>query len=111
EQGEQSMMSTVAALLALMLIELGRPDEADRWVAKAVGSAAADDVFTQLPARRARALLLSARGNHAAAEEAARDALALAEATDLLHAQAGAHETLGAVLAAAGDADGAAASF
>jgi class 3 adenylate cyclase/tetratricopeptide (TPR) repeat protein len=111
EQGEQSMMSTAAALLALTLIGLGRPDKAEAWVTKAVGSAAADDVFTQLPARRARALLFSARGDHAAAEQAAREAVAIAEATDLLHAQAGAHETLAVVLAAAGDADGAAASF
>jgi tetratricopeptide (TPR) repeat protein len=111
EQGEQSVMSTGAALLALALIGSGRPDEVDAWVQKAVESAAADDVFTQLPARRAQALLLSARGDHAAAERAARDALELAEATDLLHAQAGAHETLAVVFAAAGGTDSAAASF
>ncbi|MGZ4256500.1 MAG: adenylate/guanylate cyclase domain-containing protein [Gaiellaceae bacterium] len=111
EQGEQSVMSTGAALLALMLIGSGRPDEAEAWVTKALASAPADDVFTQLPARRARALLLSARGDHEAAERTAREALAIAEATDLLHSEAGAHETLAVVLAAAGDADEAAASF
>jgi hypothetical protein len=44
-------------------------------------------------------------------EQAAREALELADATDLLHSQAGAHKTLAAVLAAAGDADAAAASY
>jgi hypothetical protein len=78
-------------------------------VQKAVESAAADDVHAAPGAPRP-ALLLSAHGDHAAAERAARDALALAEATDF-HAQAGAHETLAVVLAAAGHADAAAASF
>jgi tetratricopeptide (TPR) repeat protein len=102
ERHEQSVMSTGAALLALALIELGRFEEAEGWATKAFESAAPDDMFTHLPARRARALLLSARSDHEAAERAAREALELAETTDLVHDQAQAHEALARVLAAAG---------
>jgi class 3 adenylate cyclase/tetratricopeptide (TPR) repeat protein len=107
ERGEQSVMSTGAALLALVLIELGRLEEAEAWAEKAVERASADDVFTQLPAGIARALLLSARGEHAAAEQAAREVVEVAGGTDLVHEQARSREALARVLAAAGSPEAA----
>ena len=92
------MLSTAAALRALVAIELGRPDDAERWADRALELASAEDVFTQLPAGRARALLLSARGRHDEAERVARDVVRLAETTDMLREQGESFETLGHVL-------------
>ena len=111
ERGERSVLSTAAALRALALIELDRLVEAELWADKALELASADDVFTQLPARRAQALLLSARGEHDEAERVARDALEFAEATDMLTEQGESLEALGRVLGAAGRTGDASTAF
>ena len=108
---ERSVLSTAAALRALVAIELGRPDDAERWADRALELASAEDVFTQLPAGRARALLLSARGRHDEAERVARDVVRLAETTDMLREQGESFETLGHVLRATGRAGEAATAF
>jgi tetratricopeptide (TPR) repeat protein len=111
ERGERSVLSTAAALRALALIELDRLVDAELWADKALELASADDVFTQLPARRAQALLLSARGEHDEAERVARDVLELAEATDMLTEQGESLEVLGQALGAAGRTGDAATAF
>ena len=69
--------------------------EAETWTARAAELAAPDDMVTQLPALRARALLLSLRGDHDEAELVARHAVDWSDATDLLRDQAEAYATLG----------------
>jgi Flp pilus assembly protein TadD len=66
---------------------------------------ASDDALTQTLSRQVRAKVLAARGRHAEAEKVAREAIALAGATDLLNVQADAHSDLADVLALGGKTD------
>jgi tetratricopeptide (TPR) repeat protein len=111
ERNERSVLSTAAAILALALLDLDRLEEAEHWASRALDLAAPEDVFTQLPARRALAHLHGARGDHDMAERLAQGAVELANSTDLLRQQGEAYETLGEVLAGAGRAGEAAAAF
>ena len=111
ERNERSLHSTAAALRGLVLIELGRLEEAERSTAAAFELAAADDVFSQLPALQARARLLALRRDHEQAEQVARRAVEWSDATDLLRDQGDAYATLADVLARAGKVDEAAAAY
>lgn len=100
--GEKGWLSTVAGRAAEALFRLGRDDEAWHWtdVAERVGTS--DDVITQMLIRRVRAKLLARSGKHGEAEQLAREAVALAEPTDMVDANADAFVDLAEVLAAAG---------
>jgi len=65
-------------------------------------SAAADDFSSQELWRRTRAILLSRRGEHARAEELAREAVGFAGGSDYTFERAETHRVLGEVLEAAG---------
>ena len=86
--GEHSFRSTIAGLLAHSLCELGEDDEADRFSRACEEAAADEDVFSQVLWRSARAKVLARRGEFDAAELAAREAVAIADRTDLLNTQA-----------------------
>jgi predicted ATPase/class 3 adenylate cyclase len=103
--GERSFRSTIAGLLAHALCELGEDDEADQFSRACEEAAAEEDVFSQVLWRSARAKVLARRGEADAAEAAAREAVAIAERTDLLNTQADALLDLAEVLAHAGRAD------
>ena len=75
EMGDEGHKSTGAAMLARALCDLGRFDEAERFVEIALGAGAEDDLATQVPARSTRALVLAARGEFAEAERLAREAV------------------------------------
>jgi DNA-binding SARP family transcriptional activator len=81
--GESPTLATTAALLALALEAAGRLDEADALTAESERAAGAD-IVSQLYWRQARARVRLARGDRAGAEQLAREAVALAEPTDLL---------------------------
>jgi predicted ATPase/class 3 adenylate cyclase len=100
--GERSFRSTIAGLLAHALCELGEDDEADQFSRACEDAAAEEDVFSQVLWRSARAKVLARRGEADAAEAAAREAVAIAERTDLLNTQADALLDLAEVLARAG---------
>jgi class 3 adenylate cyclase/tetratricopeptide (TPR) repeat protein len=86
--------SAAATLLARALLELGRIDEADRFARLSEEKAPADDIGTQMEWRSVRARVLTSRGDRAAAEALAREAVALGDPTDYFEFHAQAHRAL-----------------
>lgn len=81
--GEKSFLSTLAAWLAEALYEQGRDDEAAALTQASEAAAAPDDVVSQVGWRFVRAKLLARRGASGEGERLAREAVALAELTDM----------------------------
>jgi class 3 adenylate cyclase/tetratricopeptide (TPR) repeat protein len=102
EIGDTGARCTVDAMLADVLFERGRLDEAAEMASESRDISSADDLDAQPRWRAALAKVLSARGEHAEAESLAREAVALVEPIDLLLVKAGAFDALGEVLARAG---------
>jgi class 3 adenylate cyclase/tetratricopeptide (TPR) repeat protein len=111
EMGEHGFQSTVAASLALALVEQGRLDEAEDMVRVSRSAGAEDDVSTRVMGSSARARVLAGRGAYEEAEALAREAVALAEGTDDLNMRGDTLVELGEVLRACGDRAGAASAF
>jgi predicted ATPase/class 3 adenylate cyclase len=109
--GERGYLSSAAALLAHALSGRGELDEAERFSRTSEHSAAADDAFSQVLWRSARAKIRARRGELAVAEGLAREAVAVAERTDLLNTHGDTLADLGEVLALAGRPAEAAAVF
>src|SRR5215217_1334636 len=105
EMGERSFRSTIAGLLAHALCAVGEDDEAERFSRAGESAASSEDVYSQVLWRSARAKVLARRGEGEAAEATAREAVALAERTDLLNTQADTLLDLAEVLALAGRHD------
>lgn len=91
-----------AARLVQAYHQLGWLDQADAWATRAAELGASDDAETQMLWRQARAKVLARRGNHAQAEQLAREAVAIGEQTEMLDAQADTYADLGEVLSLAG---------
>ncbi|MGZ6299188.1 MAG: AAA family ATPase, partial [Candidatus Limnocylindria bacterium] len=108
ELGERSFLSTAAGKLAQALYALDRLEEANAWAGQAAELGASDDAFTQMLWRQVRAKVLARRGQHAEAEQLAREAVAVGEKTDMLDAQGDVYADLAEVLSLAGKADEAA---
>ena len=111
ELEEQNMLSGAAGQLAQALYALGRLDEADAWARRSAELGASDDVITQMLWRQARAKVLARRGDNAAAESLAREAVAMCDTTDMLDVQGDAYADLGEVLLLSGKPDEAAAAL
>ena len=111
EIGERSFASTAAGILAKTLYELDRLDEAEEWARAADELGASDDAITQMLWRQAKAKVLARRGDHREAERLAREALGVANETDMLDAMADAYADLGEVLELGGHTDDAAVAF
>jgi tetratricopeptide (TPR) repeat protein len=75
--GDEGHLSYAAGGLARSLFELGRFDEAERYVEIGLRLAAEDDLASQTMARSARALVLAERSEFAEAESLAREAVRL----------------------------------
>jgi ATP/maltotriose-dependent transcriptional regulator MalT len=103
--GETGFNSTVAALLAIALLELGRVDEAIEMTARSRAMTNEEDFASEALWRMAQALIDSWQGEHDAAESLAREAIRLTGVTDYVSMDGDAHETLARVLAAAGRVD------
>jgi tetratricopeptide (TPR) repeat protein len=101
--GELGYQATAAALLAHAICAQDRFEEAEEYcrIAREIG--AEDDSATQVLWRSAQAKVLAARGEHAAAADLAREAVALAEETDDTNMTADTLVDLAAVLSAVGD--------
>ena len=83
--GERSYLSSAAALLAHALCARGALVEAERFSRTSQEAAARDDTFSQVLWRSARAKIRARSGDLVEAESLGRDAVALAEKTDLLN--------------------------
>jgi class 3 adenylate cyclase/tetratricopeptide (TPR) repeat protein len=105
---EQGFRSTVGALLAEALAQLGRVDEAIAITDESERLAADDDAATTIGVARARALVAAARGTREDAVELAAEAVRIADRTDYLEERADLHLILGRALVAAGRVDEAA---
>ena len=103
--GDKGFLSTTAAILAAAYVELGRLEDAERWADRSAEVGASDDAVTQVLWRQAKARVLARRGRHGDAERLARQAVELAEPTDMIEAQAGAYADLAEVLLLAGNVD------
>jgi DNA-binding SARP family transcriptional activator len=108
--GDRAHVATRAAELAEAVYRNGRLDEAWRLTETAEVTGGADDVPTQMLWRAVRAKLIACDGRVVEAEELARDAVALAEATDVLSMRATALLDLADVLARGGRSGDAAAT-
>ncbi|HSC51532.1 MAG TPA: adenylate/guanylate cyclase domain-containing protein [Gaiellaceae bacterium] len=100
--GERAYLSTAAALLAHALGELDELEEAEHFSRVSEEASSPEDVFSQVLWRSGRAKVRARRGELAEAEALAREAVALAEKTDLLNTQGDTLADLAEVLALAG---------
>jgi tetratricopeptide (TPR) repeat protein len=110
EMGESGVRSTLASLLADVIALRGNDGEAERFVEITRATAAELDVMPQVLWRRALARTTVRRGDAMEAERLAREAVALADATDSLDLRAGTLVALAAVLGDAGRSEDASAS-
>jgi tetratricopeptide (TPR) repeat protein len=105
QQHADSVLGDLAAEHAHVLCELDLPAEANEWVARAAELSDPADRSVQVAWRGAKARVLARRGNHAEAEQLAREAAALADETDNLNRRARSQTDLADVLTLAGRAD------
>jgi len=95
-------LSTYAPLLGHVLCRLGRYDEAEPLADRGRELGTEEDVATQQIWRQVKALVLARRSEHEEAVRLAREAVEIAERTDLPNAQGRAWRDLGEVLELAG---------
>ena len=98
EMGEKGLLSTQAARLAQSLYAQQRYEEAEHQTRISEQAGASDDMMTQVLWRQVRAKALARRGEDGAAEDLAREAVALVEPTDALDMRADALVDLAEVL-------------
>jgi class 3 adenylate cyclase len=101
QRGERGSLSTAVAMRAQALYELDRLAEAEAESDRAGPLGASDDVATQMLSRQVKAKVLARRGHLAEGEAVAREAVALAEETDMLESQGWAWADLAEVLSLA----------
>jgi tetratricopeptide (TPR) repeat protein len=112
EIGITAFRSSTAAYVGQAYCELGRHEAAIEWATRAANfDPGLDEGLTQMLWRQVRAKVLAQRGEHAEAEELAREAVALGEQTDFLDAQGDAYADLAQVLAMTGRSGDAAAAL
>jgi len=99
--GRTAELSTYAPRLARLLCGLGREAEAEPLAEKGREFGDSGDVATQVSLLQAEALLQTSRGDHASAEQLARQAVSWAARSDSLSEQGDSLSTLAEVLEAA----------
>ncbi|HET6170980.1 MAG TPA: adenylate/guanylate cyclase domain-containing protein [Gaiellales bacterium] len=102
QMGEQAFLSTTAAFLARAVFEQERVDEAQELARLSAHLTAADDLLTQVLWRGVQARILARRDRPEAAEQLAREAVALAGRTDFLAHRGDALVDLAHILLGAG---------
>jgi tetratricopeptide (TPR) repeat protein len=105
--GERAIASTVTALLARALVDLGRHAEAEELCVLSLEWADPGDLASQAYARSAWACALVARGAGDEAKRHARDAVELSAASDFTNQRGDAYFDLALVLQACGETDAA----
>jgi predicted ATPase/class 3 adenylate cyclase len=111
DMGERSLFSSRAVELAEVLWAQGDEDEAERFTRLSEDATSSDDVEAQALWRAVRAKVLAGRGEPAAAERLAQEAVALARASDDLELQGDTFVAMGEVLWRAGRPEDAAAAL
>jgi tetratricopeptide (TPR) repeat protein len=101
-KGENYFRSTTAALLGRAILAQGRDEEAEEFSNVSAELAEPHDLFTQIVWRGVRARILAARSHFDDAERLSREAVALAERTELVNDRADALTDLASVLEASG---------
>jgi len=104
EMGEKALLATTAAMLAHVIDERGRPDEAWPFTQAAEDAAADDDLSAQILWRAVRGRLFARRGEFAEAKRTGAEAVNLAERTDWLTERADALLSQSQVLTMASEA-------
>ncbi len=104
KMGETYYLSTIAALLARVVRDQGRDDEALALSRISEQATAADDIESQALWRSIRAPIVARAGNSALAEDLARTALEMVRRTEAPWLQADALSELASVLRIAGKA-------
>jgi tetratricopeptide (TPR) repeat protein len=103
--GERAVLASTEGYLAEILVAGGRDLEASRAAGRCARLASAGDTGAQAAWRRARARVLSRRGEHQTAIGLAREAVDILATTDHLNTQGDAMVDFAVVLAEAGLAD------
>jgi class 3 adenylate cyclase/tetratricopeptide (TPR) repeat protein len=107
EMGEKALLADTAAMLAQVLYERGRSEEAWTFTHEAEDAASEDDLSAQVVWRSVRARLLADDGEIPAAKQVAAQAVEMAARTDWLTDHADALLSQGSVLRMAREADAA----
>ena len=105
---ERYFMANAYGQLAEALYQLGRLDEAEATIGRALELDSSEDLWAQAVRKQVRAKLLARKGGHVEADRLAREATALADVTDNLERQGNAYADLGEVLLLGGKPDEAA---
>jgi class 3 adenylate cyclase/tetratricopeptide (TPR) repeat protein len=103
--GDSGARCTVDAMLADVLVGMGRVEEAAHFAEESRTISGVDDLDAQPRWRAALARILSAKGAHEEAVQVAREAVALVEPIDLLPLKALVYDAFGDALAGAGHID------
>jgi len=103
--GETGVLSTLAAMRAGVLVELGRAEEAEASIRLAQENGAPDDIATQVAWRSAAAELAADGGRLKDAQRLVGEAIALVEPTDFLELRGGVFEAQAWVESRAGRRD------
>jgi class 3 adenylate cyclase/tetratricopeptide (TPR) repeat protein len=111
QAGERSFLSTANGYLGQALYALGELDAAEDRALRAAELGASDDALTQILSLQVRAKVIAKRGQYAEAEHVGREAVTVADKTDLLNVQADGYLDLAGVLALAGRTNAAAAGW
>jgi tetratricopeptide (TPR) repeat protein len=111
QAGERSFLSTASGDLGQALYALGELDAAEDRALRAAELGASDDALTQILSLQVRAKVIAKRGQYAEAEHVGREAVTVADKTDLLNVQADGYLDLAGVLALAGRTNAAAAGW
>ncbi len=96
--GDEGFLSSALGYQARALYALDRLDEAQAFATRAANHGASDDAANHMIWRPVSAKLLARRGDHAAAEELMREALAIAESTDDVNGEGDVYDALCEVL-------------
>ncbi|HZD79114.1 MAG TPA: tetratricopeptide repeat protein [Actinomycetota bacterium] len=102
EMGDLGHLSGFLALLADVLADMGRFEEAESQAARAWSMSADSDVMDQILLRRARAKILAARGDLESAVRTGREAVELTHGIQDTDLQAGVWMDLGPIFNEAG---------
>jgi DNA-binding SARP family transcriptional activator/tetratricopeptide (TPR) repeat protein len=105
EHHQRALLSTYAPTLGRSLCALGRYDEAEPYADLGRKLGDGQDISAQMLWRQVKALVQASRGEHAQAEQLAREAVAIGEQTDAINTQGDALCDLAEVLESAGRND------
>jgi ATP/maltotriose-dependent transcriptional regulator MalT len=94
-------------MLANVLASMDRLEEAEHFITLSAETGSTDDGLTQIELRTARAEVLLRRGEVEAAMEPAREAVEIADGTDVLNSRGNARRELARVFGGAGQTHGA----